>query len=400
MERGVPAGEAEGVPEVIDNDQEVAAPPPRTTSRRASAARLGSLVIERLTPLVSQPRFWLVVVGVAAGLYLVYLTWEALKPVLAAGVVAYLLDDIVSRLERWHVPRVATILVLYVVGLTGCLLFLIWLVPGLVEQLNRLIADIPRLAARVAAAIQSYQATYAEYLAPEHGQQLIDRVAQEAERAASAVVNAFVYGVSSTLSNFVNVIVVLFLVFEFLRDKRRLLTWMWRFLPRQDGSVIAVLRDLDREMGGFVRGKAVVALIISGISSVGYLLLGLPSAVVWGVLTGLSTFVPYFGPTVVFFPVTLLGYLQFGDVSGTLTVAGMYTLVQTFEGYILTPWVLGRYSGIHPAAVVIAILVFGSLWGFWGIVFAVPLAIMLRRFLEELATWLEGAPSSAPSRTP
>ncbi|MBI2569357.1 MAG: AI-2E family transporter [Candidatus Schekmanbacteria bacterium] len=353
-----------------------------------TAAHLGTAAINRLTALVSQPRFWVILMATGLGLYLVSLTLDALKTVFGSAVIAYILDDLITRLERHRVPRVVGVLLVLILGLGVALLTLVWLLPRLVSQLSNIVADVPAIAGLVTARIQHLQQQYAQLISTTYGEQLVTRIASEVERLGSSLVNTMLVGITGTLANLFNGVVVLFLVFEFLRDKKLILGWLSRFLPRPDSRFSAVMREVDREMGHFLRGKLIVIVLLTSAASVAYSILGLESSLFLGVLTGLATVVPYFGAVVVFFPVLLVAYYSHGSTTAMIQVGVTYLILQTIEGYVVSPWVVGHYSRIHPAAVVISILVFGSVWGMWGVILAVPGAIVIRGFLDELARWV------------
>jgi putative permease len=148
------------------------------------------------------------------------------------------------------------------------------------------------------------------------------------------------------------------------------------------------LYDMDKQMGNFVRGKLAVVMILWGFTTVAFSLSGLNYPLFWGFLTGLSTLVPYFGPIIVSIPIFLVAFLQFGTWWGFVKIGLIYVGFQTIEGNILTPFITGKTTHIHPTLIILSILICNYLWGFWGVVFSVPLTIFIKSVLTQvIATW-------------
>jgi putative permease len=186
-----------------------------------------------------------------------------------------------------------------------------------------------------------------------------------------------------TLVSFsIYVVLVPLMVFFFLKDKARILQWFVSFLPKDRSLVNQVWKQVDIKVGGYVRGKLYEIIIVAVVSYIVFLALGLQFSMLLATATGLSVLVPYVGALVVTLPVALVAYFQFGPSSELLWALGAYGLIQAIDGNILATLLLAETVNLHPTAVIVAILVFGAIWGFWGVFFAVPLASVVQAVVE------------------
>ena len=149
---------------------------------------------------------------------------------------------------------------------------------------------------------------------------------------------------------------------------------------------------MDQQIGNYVRGKFWEILIVGVVSIVTFALLGLKYAMLLGFLVGLSVIVPYIGAAVVTVPVALVAYFQWGWSSDFLWLMGAYTVIQALDGNVLVPLLFSEVVNLHPVAIIVAVLVFGGLWGFWGIFFAIPLATLVNAIIS---AWPHPAPEEA-----
>jgi putative permease len=177
-------------------------------------------------------------------------------------------------------------------------------------------------------------------------------------------------------------VLVPLLVFFFLKDKELILKWLHGFLPHDHTLAQQVWREVDRQMGNYVRGKFLEILIVWAASFVAFSLMGLQFAMLLGLMVGLSVIVPYIGAVVVTLPVALVAFFQWGWSSEFLWLMGVYLIIQGLDGNVLVPILFSEVVDLHPIAIITAVLVFGGLWGFWGIFFAIPLATVVQAILK------------------
>jgi putative permease len=195
--------------------------------------------------------------------------------------------------------------------------------------------------------------------------------------------------VTWSLSSVVNVVSLLvflvlvpILVFFFMKDKARLIQWMVAYLPKNHDLAASVWSEVDGQIGNYVRGKSLEIIIIGSATFVTFSLMGLQYSALLSTLVGFSVLIPYIGAAVVTLPVAIVAFFQFGwgwDF-GSIMIA--YGVIQAIDGNLLVPLLFSEVVNLHPIAIIVAILIFGGLWGFWGVFFAIPLATVVNAVLR------------------
>lgn len=195
------------------------------------------------------------------------------------------------------------------------------------------------------------------------------------------VLSVSVASIPSIITAFVFLILCPLLVFFFLKDKELILGWAAGFLPRDRRLLMRVWTEMDDQIGNYIRGKINEILIVGVVTYVVFALMGLAYAALLAVLVGLSVIVPYLGAVVVTIPVTLAGYSQWGWSAELAWFMLAYMVIQGLDGNLLVPLLFSEAVNLHPVAIMLAVLVFGGLWGFWGVFFAIPLATLVKSLI-------------------
>jgi putative permease len=163
-----------------------------------------------------------------------------------------------------------------------------------------------------------------------------------------------------------------------LSDREKLLAFITGMLPEKRSVMTAIWSEMNIQFANYIRGKAIEILIVGSLSYIIFLILGLNYAALLALLVGLSVLIPYIGATVVTFPVLLVGYMQWGFSSEFLWLFVSYGVIQFLDGNVLVPLLFSEVVNLHPVAIIVAVLLFGGLWGFWGVFFAIPLATLVK----------------------
>jgi len=330
---------------------------------------------------------WAIVAAVTVGALLVLL-WvlkAALTPLAAAFVIAYLLDPLIDLFERHHVRRSIAIFALLTL-LGGALAMLLLFVvprfqrevgalaermPGYLEQLTTVV--IPGLEQRLGVQIPH---TLNDVIARVRSGEIPLPLEESRKLLAGAV--GYVTGTFSALV--VIPILAYYALVEFDRLVARAAAWI---PPRHRVYVIDKARTVDRLVSGFLRGQLLVAATLGVLYAVGFSLIGIDLAVGVGVLAGVLALVPYLGSAVALASASILCLLKFGIDGHLLAVFGWYLACQALEGFVLTPRIIGQSVGLHPAVVIVALLIGGDLFGFLGLLIAVPGAAVAKVFIDE-----------------
>jgi predicted PurR-regulated permease PerM len=326
-----------------------------------------------------------VVAGAAFGL--LWVLKAALTPLAAAFVTAYLLDPVIDRLERLGVPRRrAILLVLAAVGVAvGALL--LWVVPNLVGEIYGLAQRLPGYLERlVVEGVPALERRLGIEL-PKTLEEILGRL-RGVESAVLArtgdVLTGAVATVTGTLSALLGLLVIPILAYYLLADFDALLARSADWIPpRHRDYVVDKGRTANRLISSFLRGQLTVAGVLGVLYAVGFSLIGVDLAVGVGLLGGALSLVPYLGGAVAVLVSSVLCILEFGVDWHLAATIGWYVAVQTFEGFLLTPHIVGESVGLHPGVVIVALLIGGDLFGFLGLLVAVPAAAVAKVFVDE-----------------
>ncbi|MEO5365702.1 MAG: AI-2E family transporter [Magnetococcus sp. WYHC-3] len=317
----------------------------------------------------------------------VIISWfgKALAPYLTAAAFTFFLDDLVLVLNRMKIPRPVAVLLVFGLFLLSLIIIFIVLIPMMVQQLKSLLAEIPRLTVMLKEQLRLLAESASGVINREIIENMLVRGMESAQDFMADVATYLVFGVPGIITVLVYVVLVPFLVFFFLLDKRSLMeTYITRFIPRERHLIDSVLADANRGIGGYMRGKIWETLILGILSYFTFFFMDLRFAPLLGILTGLSVLIPFIGLAVVAVPVVIAGLVQFGPTFDGVLPLIAYAVVQLVDANILQPIILGETVKVHPTTIILAALFFGSLWGILGVFVAIPLAVVVRSLVNAI----------------
>ncbi|HEY9539464.1 MAG TPA: AI-2E family transporter, partial [Kiloniellaceae bacterium] len=328
--------------------------------------------------MASQVRFWLIVLAVT--LVGIYLLRSMLLPFVAGMAVAYLLDPICDKLERWMSRTWATALVtLFFVLL--CVLVLLLIIPAVASQMVTLLERVPEYAAAVEREANQLLEMLRERLDPSSEEKLRSLLGDSAAKAfgwLTGVLGGIISG-GVAFFNFIALLVITPVVaFYLLRDWDSMIARADDSLPRRHQETIRQLgREVDETLAGFLRGQGTVCLTLAVFYAVGLTLAGLDFGLTVGLIAGFLSFIPYLGSMIGLLLSVGLALAQFDSWISVVIVAAVFFVGQAIEGNFLTPKLVGGRVGLHPVWVMFALLAGGALFGFVGVLLAVPVAAVI-----------------------
>lgn len=330
----------------------------------------------------SDPQAVILALLLVAGFGVVLSLGYTLAPVLASLVIAFLLEGLVLALQRVKAPRFPAVMLVFV-GFIGLLLFLFFgLLPLLWQQFTGFVNELPSMLSQGQKALMRLPELYPDYVSMEQVQEIMAAIRTQAGEFGSTVLSQSLASIPDLITVVVYLILVPLLVFFFLKDKALLLGWVTKRMPRDRALAHRVWKEMDAQIGNYVRGKFLEIIIVGLVTYVVFVFMGLRYAMLLGVITGLSVVIPYIGAAVVTIPVVLAGFFQWGWTSDFAWVVGAYLVIQALDGNVLVPLLFSEAVNLHPVAIIVAVLVFGGIWGFWGVFFAIPLATLVKAVLN------------------
>ena len=331
-----------------------------------------------MTMSVDRRTNWLIAVALAG--WLLYLLAPVLTPFVAAALLAYIGDPLADRLQQLKLPRTLAVVVVFLLTFTLLVLLVVLVGPLIRNQVSALLAALPGLLLQVEqvwlpsvsawlnietgddVGIGAFLANYSE-MAGTWGAKVLVSVGKSGGALAAAVLSLFLIPI---------------LTFYLLRDWDTIMAHLGALIPsRQRDTVVKLARDTDEVLGAFLRGQLLVMLALSVIYSVGLGLVGLKFAIAIGVVSGLVSFVPYLGFVFGIGLAALTVALEPNPLWQMIGVVATFTIAQLLEGSILTPKLVGDRIGLHPVLIIFAIAAGGQLFGFFGILLALPAAAVL-----------------------
>jgi putative permease len=317
-------------------------------------------------------------VFLVASIIIVATLGDVLGPVIAALIFAFLLQGVVNALQNYGLSKIVAVLSTYILFLVTFITVLVVLIPIVGRQTSLLLKELPNMVGQLKQLLSSLPERASEYIGPEQIQLVVTRVSQEIANLAEQLLSLSISSFPSLLAIMIYLFLVPLLVFFMLKDKEILLNFIANMLPKERRVMTVIWDEMDIQFANYIRGKAIEILIVGLVSFIAFVFLDLKYAALLASLVGLSVLIPYIGATLVTIPVLLVGYLQWGVTNDFFWLLGLYTIIQIIDGNVLVPLLFSEVVNLHPVAIVVAVLIFGGIWGFWGLFFAIPLATLVK----------------------
>lgn len=312
------------------------------------------------------------------GFVIVYFFGHILTPFFAAIVVAYLLDWPVTRLQKIGLSRILAVVVVQLLFAVILIVSLISIVPNFLIQVANLARELPSMMGRTQELLLTLPERYPELVDITLVQSMLDDIKSRLLGSANAILGVSLNSLTNAAVLMVYFILVSVLVFFMLKDKHQLLESGTRFLPRNRELVSRVWREMNVQIANYVRGKVIEILIVGGVSYFTFMFLDLRYPLLLSVLVGFSVLIPYIGAAAATVPIALVGIFQWGFTAPFFYLMIAYAIIQALDGNVLVPILFSEAVNLHPIAIIVAVLMFGGLWGFWGVFFAIPLATLVK----------------------
>jgi len=308
--------------------------------------------------------------------FIIYFFGDMIAPVLAAIVFAFLLDGPAERLRRRGVPHLLSVITVFTTFLLVGFVAFFTILPPITRQVGQFIGSLPENFNVIKDQVGQFLANYPELVAQTQVDALVASIQTGLLEFGQNFLAVSVGNIVGLITVVVYAILVPVMVFFFLKDKKAILGWFSNFLPADRPLADQVWEEVITKTGNYARGK-VYEILIVGFSAWGlFWLIGLPYAAFLAFLTGISVIVPYIGATLVTIPVAIVAYAQWGFQVEFFWAVLAYIVLQILDGNVLVPLMFSGVVKLHPNAIILAILIFGGLWGLWGVFFAIPLATL------------------------
>ena len=303
---------------------------------------------------------------------------EVLTPFIISIIVAYLLVGLQKKIETYGVaPRISTIIAFSIFIIVGAAMFT-WLIPLLYVQLQSFVLDIPRIFNEFLNFVSTIPAAFPDLVNSDQISVFFQAVSSELSSITQNIVKSSISGIQSTITVLLYIILFPILVYFFLFDRKNIIEGCLRIIPGDRAMLSQVWSEMDVQLSNYVRGKVLEIFIVGVAASILFASFGLNYGALLAVLVGLSVLIPYVGAFSITIPIVIIGLLQFGLGTQFYLLIGLYLLLQFLDGNLLVPIIFSEAVKLHPIVIILAVFIFGSIFGFWGVFFSIPLATFIK----------------------
>ena len=345
---------------------------------------MDSLVTQWFNKVLSNAQLVVLIVLLVAIVVVLNVANDILMPLMIALVLAYILDGAVELLKQWWPSSTLALTTVYLLFISIILFILLVLLPLMTVEITQFLRDLPRIVGRGQNLLLQLPQSYPELIEEQQITNFIASMREEITNIAQSVLSTLLVSIQGFITVLVYLVLVPLLVFFFLKDKDLLLRWSSDILPRKENRVLTsqVWQEANQKISNYIRGKLLEILIVWFVSWIAFAALGLNYAPLLSFLVGISVIIPFLGAAVITLPVAMVAYAQWGVSSEFIYVMVAYTIIQFLDGNLLVPFLFSEIVNLHPIAIISAILIFGGIWGVWGVFFAIPLATVVHAILK------------------
>ena len=314
--------------------------------------------------------------------FLMSMAGAILGPIIASTILAYLLQGLVRRLEVFDLPPRFRVYIAFFTFMALFLILSLLLFPMLWRQSVALIAELPRMLSAIQQLLMQLPQWYPTLFNDVEVSELAQLTTTEISMVGQWLLSFSLSSIPGVLSIFIYVVLVPILVFFLLRDQEPLIKYLNSFLPDERPHLQKVWHELGFKMERYVRGKGIEILVTGVVTYVVFALIGLQYAALIALLVGFSVVVPYLGALLATLLVVMAGLDQWGLQAPFFYVLTAHLIIQLLDGNLLVPMLFSEAVQLSPGSIIMAVLIFGNLWGIWGVFFAIPLAVALKTVLS------------------
>ena len=324
----------------------------------------------------------LLLVLLTIGVVLLMTIGDILTPVVAAIVLAYLMQGVAGQLERHGLPKALGVAIAYLLfigvffGVTLGLLPLVW------QQLISLVSEMPRILEKAQQLLGVLPEEYPGLITEAQLNGAISMAQTELAGLGQAIVTRTLASIPGVVTVLLYMILIPLLVFFFMKDREQILDWLGGFLPAERPLLRRIWSEMNMQFANYARGKVLEIIVVGLVTYFAFGWLGLNYAALLALLVGLSVIIPYIGAALVTIPVIMVAFFQWGLGSEFYAVFAVYVIIQTLDGNLLVPLLFSEAVNLHPVAIIMAVLFFGGIWGLWGVFFAIPLATLVKAIIN------------------
>ena len=317
---------------------------------------------------------------------------SVLTPFIISIIVAYLLVGMQKKIQSYNISEKISLVITFSIFIVTGAALVIWLVPLLYTQLQAFVIDVPNLINNFRDFISELPSKFPDLVSSDQITIFFQAVSEEISAIAQNIVKTSISSIQSAITVLLYIILFPILVYFFLFDRKNIIDGFLKVIPGRRKMFTTIWAEMDIQLSNYVRGKTIEIFIVGIAAAIIFSSLGLRYSALLSVLVGLSVIIPYVGAFLVTIPVVVVGLLQFGLGTQFTILISLYLLLQALDGNLLVPIIFSETVKLHPVIIILAVFIFGSIFGFWGVFFSIPIATFIK------AVW-NAWPSSLPNES-
>lgn len=312
------------------------------------------------------------------GFGIIYFFNDILAPVMVAIVLAYLLEWPTHQLQKLGCSRVWAATMVLVIFISLVMLIVLVVAPIAWQQGVTLVQDLPQMASKFYSMASTLPQRYPALVDIGLIELIMGNIHAKLAVIGDSVVKFSLASLVGLVTLSIYLVLVPLIVFFLLKDKDRLLHGVRTILPRDRGLAGIVWAEMNQQITNYIRGKVLEMGVVGIATYLVFWFMGLHYALLLSVLVGISVLIPYIGAVLVTIPVVIVALFQWGMGADFWTLLIVYLIVQVLDGNVLVPLLFSEAVNLHPLTIILSVVIFGGLWGFWGVFFAIPLATLVK----------------------
>ena len=297
-----------------------------------------------------------------------------------------------KKIQSYNISEKISLVITFSIFIVIGAALVIWLVPLLYTQLQAFVIDVPNLINNFRDFISELPSKFPDLVSSDQITIFFQAVSEEISAIAQNIVKTSISSIQSAITVLLYIILFPILVYFFLFDRKNIIDGFLKFIPGRRKMFTSIWAEMDIQLSNYVRGKTIEIFIVGIAAAIIFSSLGLRYSALLSVLVGLSVIIPFVGAFLVTIPVIVIGLLQFGLGTQFTILISLYLLLQALDGNLLVPIIFSETLKLHPVIIILAVFIFGSMFGFWGVFFSIPIATFIK------AVW-NAWPSSLPSES-
>ena len=312
-----------------------------------------------------------------------YILLATVTPILVAIILAYMLEGVVHRFtENYSFKRNTIVLLVYFSFLAISMIILFLILPLMIDQFTLFVKSLPSILEKGKTLLLNFTSSDKALVTEGQLTNIFSALNTEIYNMYGSIVSYSLSSAGSIIETIIYMLIVPILIFFLLFDKTEINGWFKKFFPEKLDLSKKAYAELDLKIGNYIRCKFIEIIIVWIASTLFFTILGLNYSLVLGFLCGISVIIPYVGAIAVTIPIVFIGYFQWGTSSEFWYIIFAHIIIQILDGNVVVPVLFSDAVNLHPLAILISILFFGTIWGIWGVFFAIPLAVLVNTLLN------------------